>query len=83
MIADLIGILPMQSISGDEPGVLMVILITYPLIFWIAGKLVKRIRGLQANYRQKTDVMAQIAQDGIEEVGILSGQFGRTGRDLS
>lgn len=29
----------------------MVILITYPLIFWIAGKLVKRIRGLQANYR--------------------------------
>lgn len=49
----------------------MVILITYPLIFWIAGKLVKRIRGLQANYRQKTDVMAQIAQDAVSGILVL------------
>ncbi len=70
MIASFIGIFTYAVYIGETNlGLLMVILITYPLIFWIAGKLVKRIRGLQANYRQKTDVMAQIAPDAVS--GIL------------
>ena len=71
MIASFIGIFTYAVYIGETNlGLLMVILITYPLIFWIAGKLVKRIRGLQANYRQKTDEMAQIAQDAVS--GILA-----------
>lgn len=72
MIASLIGIFIYAVYIGETNlGLLMVILITYPLIFWIAGKLVKRIRGLQANYRQKTDVMAQIAQDAVSGILVL------------
>lgn len=72
MIASLIGIFTYAVYIGETNlGLLMVILITYPLIFWIAGKLVKRIRGLQANYRQKTDVMAQIAQDAVSGILVL------------
>ena len=72
MIASLIGIFTYAVYIGETNlGLLAVILITYPLIFWIAGKLVKRIRGLQANYRQKTDVMAQIAQDAVSGILVL------------
>ena len=72
MIASFIGIFTYAVYIGETNlGLLMVILITYPLIFWIAGKLVKRIRGLQANYRQKTDVMAQIAQDAVSGILVL------------
>lgn len=72
MIASFIGIFTYTVYIGETNlGLLMVILITYPLIFWIAGKLVKRIRGLQANYRQKTDVMAQIAQDAVSGILVL------------
>lgn len=72
MIASLIGIFTYAVYIGETNlGLLMVILIKYPLIFWIAGKLVKRIRGLQANYRQKTDVMAQIAQDAVSGILVL------------
>lgn len=72
MIASFIGIFTYAVYIGETNlGLLMVILITYPLIFWIAGKLVKRIRGLQVNYRQKTDVMAQIAQDAVSGILVL------------
>ena len=72
VIASLIGIFTYAVYIGETNlGLLAVILITYPLIFWIAGKLVKRIRGLQANYRQKTDVMAQIAQDAVSGILVL------------
>lgn len=72
MIASTIGVFTYAVYIGETNlGLLMVILITYPLIFWIAGKLVKRIRGLQANYRQKTDVMAQIAQDAVSGILVL------------
>ena len=72
MIASLIGIFTYAVYIGETNlGLLMVILITYPLIFWIAGKLVKRIRGLQANYRQNTYEMAQIAQDAVSGILVL------------
>ncbi|MBD5510123.1 MAG: ABC transporter ATP-binding protein [Lachnospiraceae bacterium] len=48
---------------------LVLILISYPLIFFIAGILVKKISSLQVVYRQKTDKMAEIAQDAVN--GIL------------
>lgn len=50
---------------------LVLILISYPLIFWIASKLVKRIRCLQGTYRQKTDVMAEVAQDVVSGILVL------------
>lgn len=52
-------------------GLLVLILISYPLIFWIASKLVKRISSLQLTYRQKTDTMTEIAQDSVNGILVL------------
>ena len=72
MLASLIGIFTYAVYIGEiNLGLLAVILITYPLIFGIAGKFAKRIRGWQANYRQKTDVMTEIAQDAVSGILVL------------
>lgn len=52
-------------------GLLVLILISYPLIFWIANILVKKISSLQNTYRQKTDKMAEIAQDAVNGILVL------------
>lgn len=52
-------------------GLLILILVSYPLIFWIASALVKRISSLQVTYRQKTDTMAEIAQDAVNGILVL------------
>ena len=52
-------------------GLLILILVSYPLIFWIASVLVKRISSLQVTYRQKTDTMAEIAQDAVNGILVL------------
>lgn len=52
-------------------GLLVLILVSYPLIFWIASILVKRISSLQATYRQKTDVMTEITQDAVNGILVL------------
>lgn len=50
---------------------LVLILISYPLIFFIASILVKKISSLQVVYRQKTDKMAEIAQDAVNGILVL------------
>ena len=52
-------------------GLLVLILVSYPLIFWIASMLVKRISSLQVTYRQKTDNMAEITQDAVNGILVL------------
>ncbi len=52
-------------------GLLILILVSYPLIFWIASTLVKKISSLQVTYRQKTDTMAEIAQDAVSGILVL------------
>lgn len=52
-------------------GLLVLILISYPLIFWIASVLVKKISTLQGTYRQKVDTMTEIAQDAVNGILVL------------
>lgn len=52
-------------------GLLITILVSYPLIFKIANVLTKRIRGLQATYRQKADAMTEITQDAVSGILVL------------
>lgn len=51
-------------------GLLILILVSYPLIFRIASMLTKKISSLQVTYRQKTDAMTEITQDAVS--GILA-----------
>lgn len=52
-------------------GLLVLILISYPIVFFIASILVKKISKLQKVYRQKTDTITQIAQDVVSGILVL------------
>lgn len=52
-------------------GLLILILVSYPLIFRIANTLTKKISSLQVTYRQKTDAMAEITQDAVSGILVL------------
>lgn len=52
-------------------GLFILIMICYPLIFWIAGRLVKKLSGLNRVYRQKTDAMTEVSQDAISGILVL------------
>ena len=72
IISSLISLITYSFYIGHlNIGLMATILIAYPLIFWIASALVKKISGLQASYRQKTDVMAAIAQDAVSGILVL------------
>lgn len=59
-------------------NLLLLILVMYPLVFWIAGKLVKKISALTGTYRAKSDVMTGIAQDVLSGILVLR-SFGLEG----
>lgn len=50
-------------------GLFVMVLICYPLVLWIANKLVQKIRSLAKTYRAKSDTITEIAQDVLS--GIL------------
>jgi len=52
-------------------GLFVLIMICYPLIFRIAGRLVKKLSGLNKVYRQKTDAMTEVSQDAISGILVL------------
>lgn len=52
-------------------GLLILILVSYPLIFAIANKLTKKISSLTKTFRQKTDAMAEITQDAVSGILVL------------
>lgn len=52
-------------------GLWILIVVSYPLIFWIANILVKKISRLQKTFRQKVDMMAEIAQDAVNGILVL------------
>lgn len=47
----------------------VMVLVCYPLVLWIANKLVKKIRALAKTFRAKSDTITEIAQDALN--GIL------------
>lgn len=52
-----------------NPGLFLAVLLCYPLVFWIANKLVQKIGRLAKTYRAKADGITGIAQDVLN--GIL------------
>lgn len=52
-------------------SLLLLILTSYPIVFWVAGKLVKKISTLTGTYRQKADAIAGIAQDALSGILVL------------
>lgn len=58
-------------IGGLNMGLLLLMLVSYPFIFWIASILVRKIRSLQMTFRQKTDAMAEITQDAVNGILVL------------
>ena len=52
-------------------GLLILILVSYPLIFKIANALTKKISKLNVAYRQRTDAMAEITQDAVSGILVL------------
>ena len=46
-------------------GLLLLMLICYPFVFWFTGKVVKKIQSLRKVFRQKSDIITEISQDCI------------------
>ncbi|MDE5697394.1 MAG: ABC transporter ATP-binding protein/permease [Lachnospiraceae bacterium] len=49
----------------------VLVLVCYPLVLWIANKLVKKIYGLTMTYREKSDAITGIAQDALNGILIV------------
>jgi len=52
-------------------SLLLVLLVSYPIVFWIAGILVRKISVLSGTYRAKADVITGIAQDALSGILVL------------
>lgn len=49
----------------------ILVLVCYPLVLWIANRLVKKIHGLTMTYREKSDAITGIAQDALNGILIV------------
>ncbi len=72
MISNIIAIIIYSVyIAQLNLGLWILIVVSYPLIFWIANILVKKISSLQSIFRQKVDKIAEIAQDAVNGILVL------------
>lgn len=49
----------------------VLVLVCYPVVFWIAGKLTRKIRNLTKTFRAKSDTITEIAQDALNGILIV------------
>lgn len=52
-------------------GLLFLMLVCYPFIFWFTNKVVKKIQSLRKVFRQKSDIITEISQDCISGILVL------------
>lgn len=52
-------------------GLLFLMLVCYPFVFWFTGKVVKKIQSLRKVFRQKSDIITEISQDCISGILVL------------
>lgn len=72
MVSNLIAVIIYAGyICYLNVGLFLLLAICYPLIFWISNLFVKRISKWNRLYRQKTDTMAEIAQDAVSGILVL------------
>lgn len=58
-------------IGQIHAGLLVLMLICYPFIFWFTNKVVKKIQNLRKIFRQKSDIITEISQDCISGILVL------------
>lgn len=52
-------------------GLLLLMLVSYPFVFWFTNKVVKKIQSLRKVFRQKSDIITEISQDCISGILVL------------
>jgi len=52
-------------------GLFFLLMICYPLIFWLSNILVKKVQRLNHIHREKTDTMTEITQDAVSGILVL------------
>lgn len=52
-------------------GLLFLMVVCYPFIFWFTNKVVKKIQSLRKVFRQKSDIITEISQDCISGILVL------------
>ncbi|MDE6915145.1 MAG: ABC transporter ATP-binding protein/permease [Lachnospiraceae bacterium] len=72
LISDITAVIIYAVYIGSmNISLLVVMLISYPAVFWIAGILVKKISVLSGTYREKSDAITGIAQDALSGILVL------------
>lgn len=72
LISDITAVIIYAVYIGSmNLSLLMVMLISYPAVFWIAAALVKKISVLSGTYRAKSDAITGIAQDALGGILVL------------
>lgn len=54
-----------------DKGLFILVLVCYPLVLWIANRLVQKISSLTQTYREKSDIITGIAQDVLNGILIV------------
>ncbi len=52
-------------------GLFLMVLVCYPLVLWIANRLVRKIHSLTMTYREKSDAITSIAQDALNGIMVV------------
>lgn len=72
ILTDLTAVIIYAAYVGSlNLSLLILVAVSYPVVFWIAGRFVKRIMALTGTYRAKSDVITGIAQDALSGILVL------------
>lgn len=72
ILTDLMAVIIYAAYVGSlNLSLLILVAVSYPVVFWIAGRFVKRIMALTGTYRAKSDVITGIAQDALSGILVL------------
>lgn len=72
ILTDLTAVIIYAAYVGSlNLSLLILAAVSYPVVFWIAGRFVKRIMSLTGTYRAKSDVITGIAQDALSGILVL------------
>lgn len=72
ILSNLAAVIIYASYVGSlSISLLLLVVVSYPVVFFIAGRLVKRIMVLSGTYREKSDVITGIAQDALSGILVL------------
>lgn len=72
LVSDAIAVVIYAGYVGRlNAGLFVLVLVCYPIVFRIAGRLVRKIYSLTLTYREKSDAITAIAQDALSGILIV------------